>query len=115
MSDSQSELAPNETMKTISLAVTMKVASYLAVNPDLRERQIAIKDTSPEIRTALDKATKTNPIKIRLGQRIALVVGDTHAIWRSHNMDNLAEYDLLFDLLALRPDELMHFIYELAP
>jgi hypothetical protein len=102
-------------MNTISLAVTKKVVSYLAENPDVRERQIAIKDVSPEIRSALDTATKDNRVSILLGVRINLVVGDTHAIWRSHNMDNLAEYDLLFDLLALRPDAHMLFTCELTP
>ena len=102
-------------MNTISLTVTKKVASYLAVNPDLRERQIAIKDASPEIRASLDKATKTSPVNIRLGQRITRIVGDTHAIWRSHNMVNVHEYDRLFDLLACQPDAPMLFPCETVP
>jgi len=102
-------------MNTISLAVTKKVATYLAANPDVRERQIAIKDASPEIRASLDKATKTSPVTIRLGQRINLIVGDTHAIWRSHNTSRQAEYDRLFDLLALHPDAPMLFTCEIIP
>lgn len=100
-------------MNTISLAVTKKVASYLADNPDIRERQIAIKDASTDIRMALDTATKDNRVSMLLGVRINLVVGDTHAIWRSHNTDCQAEYDCLFDLLALRPDDPMLFICEI--
>ncbi len=72
---------------------------------ELTSRQIAIKRASAELRAILDTASKATPITLRLGERIILVVGDTHAIWRTHNMANLNEYDRLFDLLALRPDE----------
>lgn len=97
-------------MNTISLTVTAKSAAYLAGQPGAAGRQLAIKDASPNIRAALDKATKDNVVKILLGQRLTLVVGDTHAIWRSHNMICTADYDALFDLIALRPDATMVFL-----
>ena len=101
-------------MNSITLAVTQKTAAYLADQPDMGGRQIAIKDASPSIRVVLDNANKKAPVTIRLGQRITLSVGDTHAIWRSHNMDNVEEYDRLFDLLACHPDKPMLFPCELA-
>lgn len=96
-------------MNTINIAVTKKTVAYLADKPDNNQRQIAIQDASPGLRKALNHANKNTPVTIRLAGRITLIVGDTHAIWRSHNIDNVDEYDRLFDLLALRPDEPMFF------
>ena len=101
-------------MNTILLAVTQKVLDHLMSCPDMNQRQVAIQEASPEIRVSLDSATKDRRIPLLLGHRITLVAGDTAAIWRSHNLANLAEYDALFNLLACHPDKPMLFPCELA-
>lgn len=101
-------------MNAISLSVTQKTAAYLADQP-AAGRQFAIKDASPDIRATLDKAGKMAPVTIRIGHCLTSVVGDTHAIWRSHNLDCLTEFDALFDLLALHPDVPMTFPCEINP
>jgi hypothetical protein len=100
-------------MNTISITVTQRVIDYLKLQPTQNQRQIAIKDASSGISTALASATKDHQIALLVGNRIKLSAGDNAAIWRSHNATTVAEYDILFDLLALRPDIPMLFPCEL--
>lgn len=100
-------------MNTISITVTQKVIDHLKLQPSRNQRQIAIQSASSDISTALASATKDHQIALLVGNRIKLSVGDTAAIWRSHNATTEAEYDILFDLLALRPAIPMLFPCEL--
>lgn len=101
-------------MNTLVLTVTHKVLDHLKLQTDRCQRQIAIQEASPEIRTALFSATKDKRILLLLGNRIPFIAGDTAALWRSHNLANIAEYDALFDLLALKPDTPMRFTCEIT-
>jgi hypothetical protein len=100
-------------MNTISITVTQNVIDHLKLLHTQNQRQIAIQGASSAISTALASATKDHQIALLVGNRIKLSAGDTAAIWRSHNATNEAEYDILFDLLALRPDIPMLFPCEL--
>ncbi len=94
---------------TISLAVTQKVLDH-ASRGKAGEKQMAIRNMSPELRTRLSLANAKNHVSIELGNAVQLTVGDTGAIWRAHNGASAEDFDLLFQLLARRPDVSMEFL-----
>ena len=99
-------------MSMIWLAVTEGVLSQEKVDgPDAR--QLAIRDASKEVKRLVQVATKKRKVAVLLADRVRLLVGDTGAIWRAQNPDSHREFDLLFDLLALRPGSPMRFSCEL--
>ena len=100
-------------MNTISLTVTKRVINHLA-SGDFSQRQVAIRHASDQLRSAFATARKDRPIHICLGGYVNLVVGDTGAIWRSHNARNEPAFDLIYKLLALKPEKPMQFTCELA-
>ena len=98
-------------MSEISLIVTRAVS----VRSDLlSQRQIAYREPSDDIGRELEKADRDHRLTLSLGGFLQLHVGDTGAIWRSHNADCEAAFDALFDLLSLRPDMPMRFACELV-
>lgn len=99
-------------MSMISLAVTVGVLRQEKVN-GTSARQLAIRDASKEVKEVVQVASKKRKVAILLADRVRLFVGDTSAIWRAQNPDSYREFDLLFDLLALRPDSPMKFRCEL--
>jgi len=101
-------------MNTITLAVMKKSFDYVKKSGDINGRQLAIKGASPEIRAAINKSYKTNPAMICLGECLVLIVGDTDAILRRHNIGVEDEFDALFELLALNQDKPMVFACEFS-
>lgn len=97
-------------MQEIELKVTSGVIRhFLAQNPrDWSQAQIAI--VNPPFR-----ANARNRVEIRLGGIISLLVGDTHAIWHSHNVASETQrkdFERLFLLLANHPDQPVAFSAE---
>ncbi len=98
-------------MSEISLVVTKGVSERCHL---VNQRQIAYRDPSDDIRSDLEKADGANRLTLTLGGFVRLQVGDTGAIWRSHNPNREAIFDALFDLLNQRPDIPMRFVCELV-
>ena len=100
-------------MAEISLAVTKGVLEY-AKPPRERERQIAYTAATPDIAPRLAKVSAKERVKLRLGDRITLVVADRGAIWRAHNDEYAADFEALFAFLARHPSQPMRFLCEIA-
>lgn len=100
-------------MAEISLAVTKGVLEYTKPRRE-KERQIAYTAASPDIAGRLAAVTKNQHVKLVLGGRITLIVGDRGAIWRAHNEQNANDFDALFSLLAQYPSQPMRFLCELG-
>ncbi len=103
-------------MDTVMLKVTRKVLAQSQNSPD--QRQIAISDASnPELKAQFEMAGKNRKIRLLLARRISLCMGDTGAIWYSHNRaskKNQDDFDQLFLLLAHHPDAPFQFICEVV-
>jgi hypothetical protein len=100
-------------MPEISLVVTQRVFDRTV--PDHRdEAQLAIRSASEDIAPSIRQLNAKNRANLRLGGFITLVVGDTAAIWRSHNKHQVEDFDALFNLLARRPDQEMRFLCDLV-
>lgn len=100
-------------MSEISLAVTKAVLEYTK-SPREAERQLAYSSASADIAARLGAVTKKHHVKLVLGGRITLIVGDRGAIWRAHNEQYVTDFDALFSLLARYPSRPMRFLCELA-
>jgi len=98
-------------MPSITLTVTQKVLNHTATVPN--QRQIAVQKPSEEIEPLVKTLTKNNQKIIRLGGLIMLKMGDSGAIWLSHNQDHEADFNALFAILALHPDQGMRFECEI--
>ena len=97
----------------ISLTVTSGVLAHAGAGRE-SQRQIAYTQPSPDVAAALRAASASNRVRIRLGGRVILTVGDTGAIWRAHNADAAKAFDALFTLLAEYPSQPMRFACEIA-
>lgn len=94
-------------METITLKVTSGVLNHANNSKQWNQTQIAI--VKPKF-----KANAASPVNISIGGVINLVVGDTHAIWHSHNNDSELQkknFERLFALLANNPDKEVEFLY----
>jgi len=96
-------------MLTITLAVTQSVIDQ-ATAEGRSQMQLAIQDCSSEVREALALATGTACIPVVLGRCVHLDIGDTAAVWRSHNQARSEDFDLIYGLLARRPGQGMTFL-----
>jgi hypothetical protein len=98
-------------MAEITLVVTQRVVNHTSQgHPD--ETQMAIRAPTPDIAPTIRQLTKTNRRTLRLGGCIDLTIGDTSAIHRSQNIQQVEDFDALFELLARRPDHAMRFLCE---
>lgn len=100
-------------MAEISLAVTKAVLDYTKA-PREKERQIAYTAASADIAARLGEVTKQRHVKIRLGGRVTLMVGDRGAVWRAHNEQYAKDFDALFAFLAQYPSQPVRFLCEIA-
>ena len=100
-------------MAEISLKVTKAVLAY-ATGSHEGERQIAYTDATPEIAPRLAAVTTKQRLRLRLGDRITLVVADRGAIWRAHNEEHANDFDALFDFLAKYPSQPMRFLCDIV-
>lgn len=103
-------------MDTVMLKVTRKVLVQSQKSPD--QRQISISDaSSPELKALFETAGKNRKIRLLLAKTIPLWMGDTGAIWYSHNQaskENQEDFERLFALLAHHPDAPFQFICEVV-
>jgi hypothetical protein len=102
-----------EDMPEISLTVTSGVLAHAGVGRE-SQRQIAYTQPTSDLAAALGGASASTRVRIRLGGRVVLTVGDTSAIWRAHNADVAAAFDALFALLAQYPSQPMRFLCEIT-
>ena len=100
-------------MPEISLKVTKDVLAYARGAHD-KERQIAYTEATPDIAPRRAEVTTKHRLRLRLGDRITLVVADRGAIWRAHNEQYLNDFDALFEFLAKYPSQPMRFICEVV-
>ena len=98
-------------MSYITLAVTEAVIRQVESSGQENERQIAIVDSSTELRRFFDTASRRNKIPIRVCGVLGLSVGDTHAIWAAHQVPGLQSEDFksFYELLARRPEMAVKF------
>ncbi|MFN3653584.1 MAG: hypothetical protein ACK47B_28735 [Armatimonadota bacterium] len=99
-------------MSTVTLVVTQAVVNHAQAG-NLNQRQIAIRNPSPEVRAALSHASAGNRLQLSLGGYVDLVVGDPGAIWLSHQREK-EDFELLYELLARRPNTGMEFTCEIV-
>lgn len=99
-------------MAEISLAVTKRVLDYTSTERE-KERQIAYTSPTADIATRLAEVTTQHHVKLRVGGRITLVVGDRGAIWRAHNDAYATDFDALFSFLAKYPSLPIRFLCEI--
>ena len=100
-------------MSEIKLRVTEAVMNHVAGDHPA-EMQIAMRGASVDLHDGLAGVSAKNRREIILGDCITLVVGDTGAIWRTHNAGHIDEFDGLFELLARMPDREMTFTCRIA-
>ena len=98
-----------EEVPFIDLAVTSKVLRPAQCNPN--QRQIAIRGASEGIQTQIGTARKYNRIPLTVGDRGQLAVGDTGAIWYSHQgtSSQVARFQALYEELVRDPDQRVRF------
>ena len=61
----------------------------------------------------IQQLTAMNQRTLRLGGCIDLIQGDPGAIWRTHNGQQVRDFDALYNLLERRPDHEMRFLCEI--
>jgi hypothetical protein len=92
-------LAPAENLTGGKVRVTQRVVDQIG-RSGIHQSQIALGN--------VQGGTKTAPVMVALkldGEEYALVVGDSHAAWRSHQSPKTMEsFERLFAFLADRPD-----------
>jgi hypothetical protein len=98
-------------MPHITLTVTQSVIDQVTRAGE-SQRQMAIKDASPELASQIQTATAANRIRIPLLNAFDLTVGDTSAIWYSHQVGIQAEdFINLYQILARRPEQPIRFTW----
>jgi hypothetical protein len=98
-------------MPEIRLCVTLNVLNQLN-NGNNFQRQLAIRRASDDIDTLIRTASAENRIQVDLLDVFTLVIGDTSAIWASHQQGQmLQDFNDLFSLLSRRPDTDVTFIW----
>ena len=92
-------------MPYITLAVTDRVVQQVAAG-HAYQRQLAVQDASPDLRALIDTASANNQVPIAVCGVFELSIGDTGAIWGSHQNVGHQAYDFadLYALLARRPN-----------
>ena len=98
--------------ETVNLRVTQAVlvSSEFAIN----QRQIAVSEPTGGLGEVIAHVNGNNRKWLRLGDSLILVIGDTGAIWRSHNQEYQQDFDRLFEFLAKNPDQKVKFICSIA-
>ena len=95
---------------SLTLTVTQKVVREVDAGRTY-ERQIAIRDASPELLAAFRKASKRNRVSVAVNGVFQLSVGDHRAIWEKHQAPGRQAEDFinLYDLLSRRPEQPVTF------
>lgn len=101
-------------MGQLELVVTRAELDHCKETGNKSERQITLRSPSADIADIIKGLNRNNRVTLVLGSCVSLVVGDTSAIWRAHNEEYSEDFDILFNLLARRPDREMRFLCELA-
>jgi transcriptional regulator with XRE-family HTH domain len=95
---------------SITLAVAKNVVREVTAGRKF-QRQIAIRDGSPQLLAAIRKASARNRIAVAVNGVFELSVGDTGAIWEKHQARGRQAEDFtsLYDLLSRRPEQPITF------
>ncbi|MEK6201310.1 MAG: hypothetical protein N2A40_02665 [Desulfobulbaceae bacterium] len=97
-------------MQEIVFKVTANSLKQVQKEDKWHQAQIAIVGTGFQ-------ATSVKRQEIIIGGVIKLIVGDSHAIWHSHNIISerqKKDFESLFSLLANHPDKNVSFLYEIS-
>lgn len=100
-------------MGQITLVVTSTELNHYNAG-HASEAQIALRSPSPDIAPAIEGLTSMNRANLILGGCVTLVAGDPGAVWRAHNKEDPEDFDVLFNLLARRPDGEMRFLCDIG-
>lgn len=98
-------------MEFIELKVTSKVLQQTTVSN--AQEQIAVVQVPDHLKALFSGINKNNRKKIRIGSVLELNVGDTHAIWGTHN-ENYEDFSNLFNFLSKYPDKAFGFALEVV-
>lgn len=92
-------------MPHITLSVTGSVIQQVSAGHDF-QRQLAVRNASPDLIALFDTASAGNRVLVAISGEFSLSVGDTRAIWGSHQAPGQQADDFadLYSLLARRPD-----------
>jgi hypothetical protein len=99
-------------MNHITLAVTEAVIHQVQKAGE-NQRQIAIQGASPELLARIQNARAEAPTAVCILNAFELVVGDTSAIWRSHQQTQIQAEDFssIYELLERRPNHSVCFTW----
>lgn len=100
----------SENMEFIGLKVTSKVIQQTALSN--AQEQIAVAQVPDHLKDVFAGLNKSNRQRIRIGSILELGVGDTHAIWGTHNEDS-EDFKNLYSFLSGYPDKVFSFALEL--
>jgi hypothetical protein len=95
----------SDAMPHITLAVTQPVIQQVQAGNDY-QRQLAVQGASPDLIELLNTASADNQVLVAVCGVFSLSVGDTRAIWGSHQAAGHQADDFanLYALLARRPN-----------
>lgn len=102
----------SEAMNLLKLKVTSKVLNHVHSVADINQQQIAFLAISGDLREQASTIRKDRRYSVIIADQIHLILGDTSAIWRSHQ-DNTDGFDLLFQLLSFNTNKEHSFTYQL--
>jgi hypothetical protein len=100
-------------MPNITLYVTDEAKNY-ADQTGRNSRQIAFRDPSPKLHLTNPAPTSERQVFLAVNGEFRLSVGDTHAIWATHQAEGIqaGDFTSLYDLLARRPGRQVRFAWE---
>jgi hypothetical protein len=110
-----SKVKQRNRMDYIGLTVTNREIAY-ADDKGPNNRQIAIQGRSEQLRIRTVEARRENRLTLRIGGEFTVILGDTTAIWSSHQESeaNLADFNSLFNFLAQRTGRQISFVAEVV-
>ncbi len=99
-------------MNQISMKVTVKALKHINSITSKNQQQIAIKAISGDLSSIVGTLNKSCKVNIKVSNQLLLSLGDTTAIWRSHQ-ETPEDFDMLFKMLQCKPDKEFIFPYVL--
>ncbi len=94
-------------METLRPKVTSKVLQQVQKAPG--QKQIAVTWPDGSLAVLIRAANRRDRVRIRIADVLLLELGDTSAIWRSHNDQFQSSFDSLYAFLSRHPDEEFRF------
>ncbi|CAM2858417.1 hypothetical protein [Vibrio neptunius] len=99
-------------MSVINLKITSRVLDHVANVGHSSRKQIAYEVVDGQLYERNSEINKRHKVTIKVANQITLTLGDTSAIWFSHQTEP-AQFEALYQLLSIEPDQAHSFSYQL--